>query len=401
MISASPAPRGDSTSGRGSSAETPPVRVLVVDDSACVRQALSDMLEQHGRMTVVGQAASGVQAVAQVKALHPDVVTMDFQMPDMDGLEATRHIMEECPTPIVLVSAVLNPQEATSLFMALDAGALTLLQKPRLGEAEYAASVAHLVETVQLMSEVRVVRRLRRSTRGGTKGRDVRPPARTPAQRPAHVPGGVSAGISGQSVLSESGRQEPPPAHYFDVLCIGASTGGPQALEQLLSRLDPGFPLPVLVVQHIAPGFLPGLVNWLNQTSALPVRIAQAGMPLRQGVVYFAPDTRHMVISRAMTVALEDTAPEESVKPAVNRLFRSCASLFGKRAIGVLLTGMGRDGAVGLKELKIAGAMTIAQDEGSCIVFGMPAQAVKLGAVQKVLPLQEIPGFLNWLTLGR
>ncbi|AGW13724.1 putative response regulator receiver modulated CheB methylesterase [Megalodesulfovibrio gigas DSM 1382 = ATCC 19364] len=361
------------------------IRVLVVDDSACVREALCEMLERDRRMKVVGQAASGIEALAQVKALRPDVVTMDFQMPDMNGIEATRRIMEECPTPIVLVSAVLNPQETSTLFLALDAGALTLLEKPRLGNAGCDASVAHLVETVRLMSEVKVVRRLRRAPL-------------TPPVSEAGSPGTAAAGKSG---AAGAAAQDSATHLPYEILCIGASTGGPQALEQLLAGLDPAFPWPVLVVQHIASGFLQGLVTWLNQTSRLPVRIATPGQLLQQGVVYFAPDKRHMNLTRSMSIALEDSPPEESVKPSVNKLFRSCAAVFGRRGVGVLLTGMGRDGAAGLQAMKRSGAMTIVQDEASCIVFGMPGQAVKLGAATKVLPLQSIAGFLNWLALGR
>lgn len=358
------------------------IRVLVVDDSSCVRQALCDILERDGSMKVVGQADSGTEALVQVKALRPDVVTMDFQMPDMDGIEATRRIMEECPTPIVLVSAVLNPHEASTVFLALDAGALTLLEKPRLGDANCGEVVAHLVETVRLMSEVKVVRRNRRTS---LSARD----------RPA-TPDKPGASPASPAALPEAPAQLP-----YEILCIGASTGGPQALEQLLAGLAPAFPWPVLVVQHIASGFLQGLVTWLGQTSRLPVRIAVPGQPLQGGVVYFAPDKRHMVITRSMTIQLEDSPPEENVKPAVNKLFRSCAAVFGRRGVGVLLTGMGRDGATGLQDMKRCGAMTLVQDKASCIVFGMPGQAIKIGAATKVLALQEMAGYLNWLALGR
>lgn len=382
-----------------------PIRVLVVDDSLVMRETLQHLFQRDG-MEVVGQAAGGAEAIHLAARLRPDVITMDYTMPDMDGIEATRRIMNEAPTPIVMLSSVMHPDDAASMFRALDAGALTILEKPTLGSHAGEMSIqldspaiAHVVETVRLMSEVKVVRRSKvgnaaHATKHATKHAGFagqKPPDCSQMTAPFAISHSVSSPLLVHPAAMPQGR--------YKVVCIAASTGGPQALEYLLSQLPARFPVPILVVQHIAKGFLSGLIDWLDRNAAMPVRIAAMGAPLSPGVMHFAPEARHCKLTRDLVPVADDAPPIESVKPSATALFASCAQSLGPAAIGVVLTGMGRDGAAGLKQMRDAGAMTIVQDKDSSAVFGMPAQAVQLEAARMVLPLCDIPSCLHRLVL--
>ena len=333
------------------------VRVLIVDDSPTVRALLAAMLESDPDLQVVGTATNGEQAVRQAHALKPDVITMDIRMPGMDGIEATEHIMAECPTPIVILSSAVASPDAHITFNALQAGALEVMQKPvGINHADFEIIRERLVRTVKLMAEVKLVRR---RVRKGTA--PIAPPAMAAAHRlPA-------------------------------LLAIGASTGGPSALNTLLLRALPaGFPLPVVVVQHMSAGFLAGLVNWLQLQSRLQLEVAVDGQLLRPGEVYFAPDDQHLICASRGVLGLTRTPPVSHVRPSATVLFQSVARVYGANAAGLVLTGMGDDGAAGLKAIRDQGGLTIAQDEASCVVYGMPKVAVELGAVERVLALDRI-----------
>lgn len=330
------------------------IRVLVVDDSPSVRELLVHILGADPAIRVVGCAADGEQAVAMAASLRPDVITMDLHMPNMDGYEATRQIMQTCPAPIVVVSGIDSNAEVEAGFRAIEAGALVLVPRPR-GPAhpEHAASAHALVRTVKSMAEVRVVRRWRR-------------PAPAPATEPrAAAPG--PAGIRHRLVA------------------IGASTGGPAVLRDILAQLGATFPLPVVIVQHIAPGFTEGLADWLGRASGFPVRIAQHGQQLLPGQAYLAPDGRQLEVTRTLAVALTDGAPEHGMRPAVAHLFRCVPPELRPATVAVLLTGMGKDGAAELKGLRDDGAVTIVQDRASSAVYGMAGEAVRLDAAMLVL----------------
>ena len=338
-------------------AETPGiVRVLIVDDSATVRALLTAMLESDSGIRVVGTATNGEQAVQKTHALKPDLITMDIRMPGMDGIEATERIMVERPTPIVILSAAVAAPDTHVTFNALQAGALEVMQKPvGVSHADFETIREHLVQTVKLMAEVKVVRRhLRRATG----------PIALPPLAGAHR----------------------PPA----ILAIGASTGGPGALNTLLRALPAGFGLPIVVVQHMSAGFLEGLVAWLQLQSPLHLQVARAGQALLPGEVYFAPDDRHLICASQGVLGLIDTPPVSHVRPSATVLLRSAAQVYGASAVGLLLTGMGDDGAAGLKAIRQQGGLTIAQDEASCVVYGMPKVAVEMGAVERVTPLEKI-----------
>jgi two-component system chemotaxis response regulator CheB len=291
---------------------------------------------------------------------------MDVRMPKMDGLVATRKIMEEMPTPIVVVSASVNVQDLNITFEALRAGALEIIEKPKgIGQKDYESVRGRLIRAVKTMSEVKVVRRM--------------PEARL--RRRSRLPKAVlRAGERGRVVL------------------IGSSTGGPAALEKILSQLPVKFPAPVLVVQHIAPGFIGGLAEWLTHGSGLHVKVAAAGEEPQPGTVYFAPDGYHMVVDRDGLIALDDGPPEKGHKPSVDRLFSTAAQTWGGRCVGALLTGMGKDGVAGLAEVKRAGGVAFAQDETSAVIYGMPKEAVAAGVVDKVLSLGDIAAEMVSLT---
>jgi len=342
------------------------IRVLVVEDSSSVRELLVHILGSDPRIAVIGTATNGEEAIEAARDIKPDVITMDVQMPRMNGLDATRKIMETCPTPIVIVSGSSARDEVAATFDALEAGALAFVGKPNgLRHPLHGAEARHLLETVKLMSEVRVVRRW---------------PKRPPS----------SALVPPKLPVEETMTASAP----IEFVAIGASTGGPVVLRTILSELPRGLPVPMLVVQHIAAGFTEGFAEWLAQASGIAVRVATDGERPVPGNAYVAPDGLHMKIVHGGKIALRRDRPENGHRPSVSVLFRSVAEVAGRRAIGVLLTGMGRDGAEELKLMKDQGAITIAQDRGSSVIHGMPGEAVNLGAATYVLPADRIAAAL-------
>ncbi len=342
------------------------IRVLIVEDSPTLRMLLKTILESDPEIAVIGMAASGEEGVRQALALKPDLITMDVHLPGMDGFAATRRIMEERPTPIIIVSSSVDHHEVLTTFNAIQAGALEVLQKPTsINHPDFAALRERLLTTVKLMAEVKVIRHYR-----------------SPMTR-------RSAGE-----LPRSGRA-------FSLLAIGASTGGPAALNAILKELPAEFPLPVLIVQHMTTGFTAGLVAWLQLESRLRVKIAEDGEVLRAGTVYVAPDDTHLMVTARGVVGLSKAPLVSHVRPSATVLFESVARIYGPDAIGVLLTGMGDDGAAGLRAMRERGAATIAQDETTSAVYGMPKAAVELGAAEQVLPLPQIPAAVLALVAGR
>jgi two-component system chemotaxis response regulator CheB len=339
------------------------IRVLIVDDSAGMRMMLERIFSDDPDLEVAGTAGNGMEALEAVQRLCPDVITMDIQMPLMDGLEATRRIMETKPTPIVILSGNLDAEEIASSFRAMEAGALTALPKPRgFALPEHDADVANLVRRVKLMAEIKVVRRWRRTARD--ESQPLRQAAPLPAQGNCRV------------------------------VAIGASTGGTVVINTILSELPQDFALPVLVVQHMSPGFIQGFADWLAISSRLPVHVASQNEKMLPGHVYIAPDGFHMLAERGDRIALMRGAPENGQCPSVSALFRSVASVYGGNAVGVLLTGMGNDGARELKLMRNFGAVTIAQDRDSSVIFGMPGEAVNLDAAGFILAPDGIVGHL-------
>lgn len=334
------------------------IRVLVAEDSITVRELLVAILQSDPEVRVVGQAKNGLEAVELARRLRPDLVTMDVHMPLMDGLEATKQIMVHAPTPIVIVSSSSSGKDVELAMSALRAGALMVVTKPdNPGSPEFNGRQAQFVATVKAMADVKVVRRWDRAAKA----------TKRPAPRAA--PGTW------------------PPVH---LVAIAASTGGPAVLHRILAALPRTFPLPILVVQHIAPGFVGGLAEWLNASCDLRVKLAEAGEAAQGRTVYLAPDERHLGLSSDGRIELSSQDPVGGFRPSATFLFESLARARRGTVVAVILTGMGNDGAAGLRSLKQAGAVVLAQEEASCVVPSMPREAAATGTVDEVLTPDEI-----------
>ncbi len=355
------------------------IKVLVVEDSTVVRELLVHLLGSDPKIQVVGTAKDGEEAVEVSRQKKPDVITMDINMPKMNGFKATRRIMETVPTPIVIVSGSLDTDDVATTFRVLEAGALTIVPRPAgLGHPDHERSAKELVQTVKLMSEVKVVKRWARARQGQQAGE--------------------SGAMIAPSVPPAGVREALGDVH---VVAMGASTGGPVTVHTILRLLPKDFPLPILLVQHMSPGFVDGFAKWLTQSSAVPVQIALNGELPIPGHAYVAPDGFQMGLTDDGRIALRQASAEDGFCPSVSHLFQSVAAVFGRKAIAVLLSGMGRDGAAEVKVLKEQGAVTIAQDKASSAVYGMPGEAVRLGAATYVLPPEKIAATLATLAHGR
>ena len=345
------------------------IRVLVVDDSPSVRELLVYILGSDPEIEIVGCAADGDEALRLAQDKKPDVITMDLHMPRVDGLEATRRIMQLCPTPIVIVSGSMDPREADVSVRAIEAGALVLVRRPfGPGNAAHNETSNALIRTVKSMSEVKVVRRW-------------------PHQR-------TQPGRAGAS--ERAGRK--PPARQL--VLIGASTGGPAVLAEILAQLPADYSLPVVIVQHMASGFVSGFAEWLSAASGFAVGIAEDGAALAAGRAYIAPDGFQIAVTRDLRIVLSRSAAEHGMCPSVSHLFRSVHKDLCSSTIAVLLTGMGRDGARELRMLRENGAITIVQDKASSVVYGMPGEAVRQEAAMLILRPEEIGNVLHDLGNG-
>lgn len=343
------------------------VKVLVVEDSLVARELIIRLVNGDPELEVVGWVGDGAETLPAIERLRPDVVTMDIHMPRMDGYRATRQIMETRPLPIVIVSASVDSRDTAQAFRALEAGAVAAVEKPGGPGSEGAEQRGRrLVDTIKAMAEVKVVRRWPNS-RSAVRS-ELAPRLRLHAER-----------------------------DQYQIVAIGASTGGPPVLRALLEALPKPFPVPVAIVQHISVGFVSGLADWLTDVAGLPVSVARGGDIAIPGHAYLAPDGCHTGITPQFRISCTLGEPEHGLRPAVSHLFRSVAASFGPHAVGVLLTGMGRDGAQELRLLRDAGALTFAQDKESSVVNGMPGAAVELGGAMHILPPPQIAATLGAL----
>lgn len=338
------------------------IRVLVADDSPTARELLAAIFDAEPDLEVVGLASDGREAVELTEKLLPDVISMDAQMPRMDGIEATRAIMARVPTPIVIVSASFMAGDVAASMQAIRAGALTVVHKPRgPGSPDFEAVARDVAQTIRTMSQVKVVKRWASSA--------APPPSRRePVRR------------------SNGARPE--------IIALAASTGGPAALSQILRDLPASFGIPILVVQHIAIGFAAGFAAWLDSLARLDVKVAEDGEALGPGTVLIAPDDAHLEVADRHTVAVRRGPPIGGFRPSASHMFESVGRVFGARALGVVLTGMGRDGLEGVRELFGAGGQIIAQDKATSVVFGMPGVVVEADLATSVLPLPAIAAHL-------
>jgi two-component system, chemotaxis family, protein-glutamate methylesterase/glutaminase len=342
------------------------VRVLVVDDSPLIRQLIVDALERDPDIEVVGTAENGQQAIERAAALKPQVITMDVDMPVMDGLTATERIMADEPTPILVLTADPRNQAPELTHRALAVGALTLRVKPA------AEDMGVLAREVKLLATIRVIRHVR----------------------------GVKKAVSAPHVaLPEPGL--PYAASSLGLVCIASSTGGPQVVQKLLAELPADFPAPLAIVQHINAAFSESLVGWLAAGSRIKVKVAKEGDLLVPGTALLAPPDAHLVISGRGKVSVTPGVARDGHLPSATTLLESAAKAYGRRAVGVILTGMGNDGVDGLAAIRQAGGKTIAQNQESSVVFGMPGAAIARGIVDHTVHGDELATVLVKLARGQ
>ncbi len=338
------------------------IRVLIVEDSQVIAEILWKVLSNDSDIQIVGLARDGIQAIEMVRKFKPDLITMDIHMPRQDGLEATKEIMAYCPTPILILSASVFKFGTEKAFRALAYGALEVMDKH---EFEIAAaepeSARALIEKIKMLAKIRVV---------------THPLAKLEKDR----------GFK----LSKSSLFSGGTGGVTRIAGIVASTGGPPALARIFKDLPKKLPVPIALVQHTSQGFSEGLADWLMRETGTLFKVAENGELMRNGIVYLAPTGRQMQISHDLQVQLSDAAEVDGQKPSGTVLLQSLARHFGAAAMGIILTGMGRDGAAGLKAMHDAGGYTIAQDEKSSVIFGMPRAAVELGAASRIIALNEI-----------
>jgi two-component system chemotaxis response regulator CheB len=333
-------------------APTAKIRLLIVDDSAFMREAIKALLESDPQITVVGEAANGREAVAAVLELRPDIVTMDVEMPVMGGLEAIGEIMARRAVPILVITTLSDAQTA---FQAIARGALDLMLKSDLRELDGLT----FCRKIQLLASIKVITHMR--------------------------------GNGSHHQLPAAGSTTPLHLNPCQVFAVAASTGGPAALAFILARLPADFPVPILIAQHIAAGFAPGMVAWLNGLCPLKVKLACAGDRPAPATVLIAPSECHMSVDSERRIFFTDSAATDIYHPCCDLLLTSVAKVYGKDAAGLILTGMGSDGAAGMQKIYAAGGFTLAEDQSSSVIFGMNQVAINAGSVRKVLPLQEIP----------
>jgi two-component system chemotaxis response regulator CheB len=347
-----------------------PIKILLVEDSPIAIEILQRILKSSSEVIVVGTARNGKEALDLIPKLEPNVICTDLHMAKMDGLELTQQVMAKYPRPILVISNSVQANDSENIFELLQAGAIDVFPKPITGTiSDYDRIKENLITKIKVLAGVRVF----------TK------PLRTAPPKPPIV----QAPLAGNTVIQPIQVSSP-----IKVVTIGASTGGPQALQKVLSPLPSDFPVPIICTQHISEGFLQGLVNWLALECRLKVKIATEGESPFPGTVYFAPDGNHLELNSLGKFTYNTSGAVDGHCPSVTVMFKSVVKFYGKATLGILLTGMGRDGATGMKAISQAGGITIAQDEASSVVFGMPKEAIALGAAQHILPVQNIAATL-------
>lgn len=331
------------------------IRVLIADDSAFARDMLRGFLDSDSKIQVVGEAKNGEEAVRLAIELKPDLVTMDLEMPVMDGMEAIAEIMARRAVPILVISSVADAKKA---YAAVAQGALDAINKPELDVASGAALIAR----IKMLATVPVITHLRSGSLSKGNAGSVHP---IPATLPASA---------------ESAR----------LFGIASSTGGPQALALILGMLPAFFPSAILISQHIADGFAGGMADWLSSICKLPVRLAREGEPVAGGTVYVSPSDTNLIVTPTRRIGLAQRLPGEIYHPTCDVLLASVAAVYGRHGVGIILTGMGSDGAAGITKIFASGGATLAQDEASSVIFGMNRVAIERGGVQQVLPADAI-----------
>jgi two-component system, chemotaxis family, protein-glutamate methylesterase/glutaminase len=339
-----------------------PIRVLLVEDSRIALVILKRILNSSPQIEVVGEARTGLEALTLIPKVEPDVICTDLHMPEMDGLEFTFQVMALYPRPILVISVSVQEEDAKHVFELLEAGAVDIFPKPTAGlVTNNELFKEELINKIKILSGVKVFRKKQKS--------------------PSQV-----NNLEAKNFSDFAYKSYPKPK----IVVIGASTGGPQALKELFTQLPANFPVPVICVQHICFGFLQGLIDWLATSCPLTIQIAQVGDMPKPGKIYFPAEQLHLKLDAWGRFICSDSPPVGGHRPSVTVSFESVTKYYGKATVGILLSGMGRDGADGMKAIAQAGGFTIAQDEATCVVFGMPKEAINLGAAKQILPIQAI-----------
>lgn len=345
-----------------------PVRIVIVDDSPVFRKYLEHVVESSDIIKVVGTAPDGREARTIIGKLHPDVVLMDIHMPGLDGFETTAQIMSETPVPVIMMSNDFEPSEVAKTFKALEAGAVDILPKPPgFSDPGYDKAIKKIISHIRLMSEVKVVRR--------TSGRK----------------------SSGETEINKevgkrfSAEKENQPR----VIGIGASAGGPPVLQKILSGIESHYKIPIVIVQHIDSLFTEGFARFLETTTGRKITTGSHGMMLTDNMIVMPPADMHIGFAGQGVIELDSGKPDRGIRPSVHHLFESMAKIYGKDSAAIILTGMGNDGVVGMSALREKGAVTIAQDEKSSMIHGMPGEAIKAGAAKYIMNIEQIVDYLN------
>lgn len=335
-------------------------KVLIVDDSAYTRQMMKKIIEQEPNLEVVGIASDGIDAMAKTLRLKPHIITLDFEMPEMDGFSFLRWLMKERPTPVIMVS---SHNDSRTVFKALELGAVDFIAKPtKRASLELQSIEKDLIRKIRGIKEIRL---------------DI-------LSKNLEL-------LDNEEPLAPAGDVGP---HSVKIVALGSSTGGPAALQIVLTRLPGDFPAGMVISQHMPRGFTGPLAERLNKLSQLRIKEAEDMDPIEAGTVLICPGGFHLALKRKgpkVVVALKEGKLTDKYVPSVDYMMKSASEVFGANAMGVLLTGMGNDGKEGMVEIKAKGGYTIAESEESAVVFGMPAEAIKAGAVESVLPISEIP----------
>lgn len=344
---------------------TKKTKILIVDDSAVSRDLLSFIIQSDPTLEVIATAENGEQAIELNNSLNPDLIMMDIVMPKMNGFDATKKIMETNPKPIIIVSGVFNKDEITKAFDAIHAGAMTIIEKPKgVGDKQYIDTARFVLETVKALAIVNVSK--------------------------------FNHETDKKTTVAESLSTET--AQTISIAAIGASIGGPQALSQILSQLPSNFPVPILVIQHISSGFIEGYANWLNSTTKLNVQVAKNGEKAKAGTVYLAPDKHQLMVTKEGLLVVDEITSETNGQPTIDTLFQSIATSYKNRGVGILLSGVGRDGLKGLKSIKEAGGIAMVQDPTTAMLPDLPSAAINANAASYVETLAKIPATLILLT---
>ena len=359
------------------------IKVLLVDDSSIILNILKRIIDSSEELDLVGTARTGVDALKLIPKVKPDIICTDLLMPKMDGLEFTKKIMATNPIPILVISAQVEDEHENNVFELLEAGAVDVFPKPKGGTIEDYNSIKNrLIRKIRIIAGVKVF---------------------TKKSSPVALGAGAKlsnrSGVSAPAVSPPTSKKQP--TSKIKILALAASTGGPQAFQEIFTHIPAGFSLPILCVQHISTGFLDGFLHWLKGYCRLPIEIAQTGDKPQSGRVYFPPERHNLKLDPLGRFYCGDDTTVDSHCPSATVLFDTVSHFYGASSLGVLMTGMGHDGASGLLNLQKKGGYTIAQDQESSIVFGMPQEAIKLGAVDEVLPLGEITPRILQLVHGK